>query len=204
VNNIAADSSTSVQVLSLVVIPLVVAVVGILGGIVLGSLNRREEARAHRQEFYAEAVKAVVEWMEYPYRIRRRTTDDPSELRRLAEIGHGIQERLAYYRTWTLIDDPRTGAVYASVIEGIRERVGSACRDAWTVNPVSSPEGMNLHSWGPGSMRPELESLEQAVGQRFSRRRFHSLSMRKSRRRVTKGQLSEAQSSLAHKEPDIA
>jgi hypothetical protein len=203
VNTLATGSGGSVPFLSAIIIPLAVAFVGILGGIVLASLSRRQEARAHRQEFYAEAVKAVVEWMEYPYRIRRRTSDDSGELRRLTEIGHGIQERLAYYRTWTLIDNAETGAVYGSVIEGIRQRLGSACRDAWTMDPISSPEGMNLQSWGPGSMRPELELLEQAIGRRFSLRRFHRPRLRKSHLHETKGQLSGVQSSLAQEEPDI-
>ena len=45
------------------------------------------------------ATRQLVAYAEYPYRIRRRTSDDPEELGRLAKLGHDIQEALRYYET---------------------------------------------------------------------------------------------------------
>ncbi|WP_344013609.1 hypothetical protein [Streptomyces thermospinosisporus] len=53
-----------------------------------------------RRDRYAAAVKVLVARIEYPYRIRRRTSDDPEVLSTLAITGHDLQETLAESRAW--------------------------------------------------------------------------------------------------------
>src|SRR5690349_14433320 len=73
------------------------SVVAGLIGTLLG--NTRANAAA-RRERYAQAVRTLVAWAEYPYRIRRRTSDDATALSALAERGHTLQEQLAESRAW--------------------------------------------------------------------------------------------------------
>jgi hypothetical protein len=149
-----------------------VALLGLLSGLLLALVNRRVETRARRREAYAAAMQILVEWIEYPYRIRRRTSDDPLELHRLADIGHDIQQRLRYHQTWIRLEHAPTGKLYAEVLRAISSRIGEACKDAWNQPPIDAAQGMNLGNWGPGPMRAELSLLEQAITGRFGRLRF--------------------------------
>jgi hypothetical protein len=155
-------------------VPIAVALLGLLSGLLIAVLNRRAETEARRRQAYAAAMQVLVEWIEYPYRIRRRTSDEPLELRRLADIGHDIQQRLRYHRTWVVLEHPPTGKLYSEVLAGISERVGAACQNSWTLPPISTPADMNLAGWGPGSFQPDLGRLEAAISNRFGWRRLLS------------------------------
>jgi hypothetical protein len=152
-------------------IPITVALLGLLGGLSIAILNRRADIEARRRQAYAAAMQVLVEWIEYPYRIRRRTSDDPMELQRLADIGHDIQQRLRYHKTWVLLEHPPTGKLYTEVLAAISERVGAACKNSWTLPPISKATEMNLAGWGPGSLESELSRLQAAISNRFGWRR---------------------------------
>lgn len=59
-------------------------VAGLIGTI-LGKTRANATARRDR---YAQAVRTLIAWAEYPYRIRRRTSDEPATLTALADRGH--------------------------------------------------------------------------------------------------------------------
>jgi hypothetical protein len=164
-------------------VPIAVALLGFLGGLSIAILNRRADTEARRRQAYAAAMQVLVEWIEYPYRIRRRTSDDPLELRRLAEIGHDIQQRLRYHRTWVLLEHPPTGRLYAEVLAAVSEKVGAACQNSWTLPPICKAVDMNLAGWGPGSFQPALDRLETAISKRFGWRRLLSWATRRDRLR---------------------
>jgi hypothetical protein len=159
-------------------VPIAVALLGLLGGLLIAGLNRRAETEARRRQAYAAAMQVLVEWIEYPYRIRRRTSDDPLELRRLADIGHDIQQRLRYHRTWVLLEHPPTGKLYTDVLATISERVGAACQSSWRLPPISAATDMNLAGWGPGSFQADLGRLETVISHRFGWRRLLSWTTR--------------------------
>ncbi len=77
-----ADSFSAAAVLTLV-----------LGSTVLGALltalsKNLRDAAVVRRDKYAAAAGHLAAWTEYPYRIRRRTSDDAETLTRLADLGH--------------------------------------------------------------------------------------------------------------------
>jgi hypothetical protein len=72
-------------------------VVSVLAGVVASSFLAAAETR---RQGYAAAVGAVLAWAEYPYRIRRRTSDDKTTLTALADMGHDLQERRARCLAW--------------------------------------------------------------------------------------------------------
>lgn len=140
-----------------VVIPVVVAA---LTATVALFLNRMGEAANRRRDRYAEAVAALVAWVEFPYRVRRRTDDDPTTLSVLAGTGHDLQQRLASSQAWISTESPRVARSYQAVRSSLTTHVGPALKDAWNEPPITCAGNMNLNGWVPGrrASRPSIHS----------------------------------------------
>lgn len=160
-------------------VPFAVAIVGLiatLGAAAISfALGRWNDTSARRREGYSSATKELVAWAEYPYRIRRRTSDDAAELTRLANIGHELQEALRYRQTWITAENPWVATVFAEVRVDLAGLVGAACEDAWDSDPITNANDMNLNGWGPKGVEAHLQRFESAVTFRFGWRRLAGL-----------------------------
>ncbi len=94
---------------------------------------------------FAEAFEAVSAYKEFPYAIRRRRADAPSEERvRLSEELRKVQTRLTYYLAWTQAESEVVGDAYAELVTELRRLAGAACRDAWLTAPITEDARMNI------------------------------------------------------------
>lgn len=153
----------------------------VLTAVVTSLLGRWATATEQRRQKYADAVATLVAWLEYPYRIKRRTSDDPAELARLAELGHGLQEQLRRHQTWITTEHQTTAAVFTSCLQAIGKLVGPCCRDAWASPAATRAADMNVGDWGPGAEGMELVcTIQTAAGDRFGIRRVWRFVFRKS------------------------
>jgi hypothetical protein len=160
-------------------VPLVVAMIGLAGTLMVAILSfafgRFSDAATRRREGYAAAQKTLVAYTEYAWRIRRRTSDSPEELGRLADIGHNLQQELSYYESWTRSQNRWAGKVWREVREDLASAIAPACIDAWHQAPVTSAAGMCLDDWGPWGLKGPLDRFESAVGFCFGWRRVPAL-----------------------------
>jgi len=153
---------------------IVTAVLGssLVAGLVTALLTGLRGAATARRDGYAAAIEALVAWAEFPYRVRRRTDDDPETLRRLADLGHDLQEKLARYRSWVAAESSAVGGEFDAVIGEVRGNVGTATGAAWQASPVSSAVEMNVGQlYGP-DVTDSLDRLQRAVRWRFGVRRL--------------------------------
>lgn len=149
--------------------------VGVAGAVVtllvaLGGAAARERRR--RREMYAGAVRVLIGWIEYPYQVRRRTSDDAEELGRLRDIGHELQQDLAYQQALLTGDSKSLGDLFGAVVARVKAQTAPWLAEAWRSAPVSDPAGMILGDWGAGAFHGELATLRTAIGARFGWRRF--------------------------------
>lgn len=135
-------------------------------------LTGRSTAAQSRRRGYADALAALVAWYEYPYRIKRRASDEPTVLAGLVDRGHDLQERLAATHMWVRSDSTWVGEVFNDVRWQMDREVGPLCKDAWHAPPVSSAADMALGEWGPGSLDELVARFENAVAWRFGWRRL--------------------------------
>ncbi|MFI1386688.1 hypothetical protein [Embleya sp. NPDC020886] len=156
----------SMTILVLILGSSVVAVVlgHILTGLRAGATVRRDR--------YAAAVKLLVARIEYPYRIRRRTSDNPDVLHTLTTIGHDLQERLAESRAWTATESAVLSEVFDYCLTRIDTPFKQACNDAWNATPVATAAGMNLNGFGMGNQQHVVTSIQDALTYRFGLRRL--------------------------------
>lgn len=160
-------------------VPIAVALIGFAGALAAAAmsfaLSRLSERASRRRECYAAATRQLVAFLEYPYRIRRRTSDKAEELARLADVGHEIQESLQYHETWVAAESRWAGEVFGSVRADLSADVGPACNEAWAASPITSAIGMNLSGWGPNGAADHIRRFERAVTWRFGWRRVLTL-----------------------------
>lgn len=132
----------------------------VVGSGVTGVLANRIFDRADRRRTaQAEAAAVVVAWVEYPYRIRRRTSDSPEVLAGLAACGHDLQERLARAEAWLNADKPRIAASFEATVATAKGAIGSLIEEAWISDPIDVPEGMILDGWG----KEEAKQAQAAI-----------------------------------------
>jgi hypothetical protein len=153
-----------------------VALIGLSGVLATVTITtvagRWAQATNRRRDAYAAAIATLVAWTEYPYRIRRRTSDDPVELARLAGLGGDLQEQLRCHQTWITTESRWVAGIYKKAIIQVSARVSPANRDAWMSSAITTPAAMNLNGWGPGDVLPIIEWVQSAIACRFGWRRL--------------------------------
>lgn len=149
----------------------------VLGSAVLGALltaiskNLRDNAVVRRDK-YAAAVGHLAAWAEYPYRIRRRTSDDPETMTRLADLGHQLQIDSACHRGWVAGESTAVACVYDAWLDNIQAESAPPLSQAWQEGPVTAPAGMVLNGFGPPSAAPAVTAVETVLAYRFGFRRL--------------------------------
>lgn len=160
----------TIDTVRLVVVPVVVAALTSAAALMI---SRSGEAANRRRDQYAQAVQTLVAWIEFPYRVRRRTDDSPTTLGSLAELGHDIQERLACHQAWIATEHPPVAARYNETRQTIGPVIGAAITEAWNTPPTDTAAQMNLGEWGPGfTCTPAIARFQREIEQRFGLRRF--------------------------------
>jgi hypothetical protein len=160
----------TVDVFKAVVIPVVVAALTAAATLLI---SRAGDAANRRRDHYAQAIETLVAWIEFPYRVRRRTDDESATLSALASLGHDLQERLACHQAWIATECPPVAKTYKRARETVGSLVGPAITEAWGLPPVSKAADMNLGDWGPGSAcAPTISAVQHQVENRFGYRRL--------------------------------
>ena len=171
-----ANSFGLVEVLALVITPMAATLLTLV-------ITRAYEATNHRRDRYAQAVQTIAAWAEFPYRIRRRVNDDPSTLAALANLGHDLQERMAYQRARFATEHRRLALAFDEARDQISGVVGPANREAWQSRPISSATEMNLGGWGPArECEAAILHLQVEIQRHFRLLRLNVLPRRKTRR----------------------
>jgi ABC-2 type transport system ATP-binding protein len=158
-------ASTAVTITTSIVVPIVIAAITATTTLLL---TRASAAADRRRDHYAAAVATLVAWIEFPYRVRRRTDDKPETLAALASLGHDLQEQLACQQAWIATESTEVANGYKTARDTIRPHVAAALQEAWTSSPVIKPEEMNLGDWGPADeCSPAIAGIQTAITTRF-------------------------------------
>jgi hypothetical protein len=119
---------------------LVVLLTGILAALValtgylLGQLASRNERKTR---LYADALTAVHEYEELPYRIRRRTSSLESGAAVAAKVDDVLTSVL-FHRAWLQLDSDVVGAAFRDLVAQTGRQGGLYRAEAWAKPPVGS------------------------------------------------------------------
>lgn len=115
---------------------IIAALVG-AGIIVCGFVHERKlQARARRAEAYAGALQAVSDYLEAPYRIRRRTGSHEDRFALTAHVSE-IQSRLDFYAAHLeLVAPPEVHKAYMALVAAAKSEAGQQMSVAWRAKPT--------------------------------------------------------------------
>lgn len=129
------------------------SVIGALtSGLVTYLFQHRHKSRKLRREGYGEAIAALYAWYEYPFQIRRRTSNSPETLDRLVQLGNENQQRIARSLAWIALDNDTSYLQYQKLVEQVKNIVAKYIKGAWKLPPILNSVDINLGSWGPESI----------------------------------------------------
>src|SRR5947209_2803991 len=75
---------------------------------------RVKETRDRRRDEYSKAFAAAMQWLEFPYRIARRLSNESEDVSSIVEAMHELQQQIEFHSNWL-----------RSVSEGIANAYGS-------------------------------------------------------------------------------
>lgn len=128
------------------IIALVAVIASVVGlGVTIGIAaynvvqQQKENRRQERAKAYAEAIRAVEDYLETPYRIRRR--DGSTEHRwELTESISEIQSRINFHKDWLRINAPtKVYDAYIAFDRAARVEAGGQMTAAWN-GPVTEED----------------------------------------------------------------
>ncbi|MGY5883434.1 hypothetical protein [Modestobacter lacusdianchii] len=108
--------------------------------------QQKETRRQQRATFYAEAVRAVEDYAEAPYRIRRR--DGSAAARReLTQHLSDIKSRISFYTALLAIHSTDVvAAAYAAYVQAARSEAGQQMTAAWRGRPTKRDKDVPVGS----------------------------------------------------------
>jgi hypothetical protein len=125
---------------STIIAALIAALVAVAGYMLTRAWARRER----RAKEFADALAAVEEYLESPYRIRRRQGSTPEVRAALAAALSDLQARIALHRAWLQVEATAVGLAYDRFVSAARADAGTQMADAWNATALTTDAEMNL------------------------------------------------------------
>lgn len=136
----------------------VAALIAVVGAVVAYLLGQRQAALERKRKSCAQAIADALQWLELPYRIRRRTDDAAETLSSLADRINNLREQLEFHEKWLRIEMPDSAQKYGRLVKEVRAAAATAISDAWRTGPVKSAGDMNI-----GALDISRNQVEEAV-----------------------------------------
>jgi hypothetical protein len=128
---------------ALVLAAIIAFVGGTVSATVTYALNQRAARRDRRAKTFADALAAVEDYAEMPYRIRRRR-NHPDAMYELTDEVSRIQSRLAYSQALLQVEAPTVAAPYNLLVRAAKIQAGGQMQEAWRQPVLTSDAEMNL------------------------------------------------------------
>lgn len=106
-------------------------------------LSQRAARRERQTNAFAEALSAIEDYAEMPYRIRRRD-GTPGARHELTEQISKIQSRIAFYQAWLCIETPGVARSYEDLVRAVKAQAGKQMERAWHEPVISEDAKVSL------------------------------------------------------------
>jgi hypothetical protein len=123
---------------------LIVPFIALFGAFLTYALNQRAVRKERRAKTFAEALTVVEEYLEMPYRIRRRPESSSAVRQQLTDEVSGLLARMAFHQAWLQIEASAVAVPYATLVATARAKAGAQMSLAWQQPPITTDDGMNL------------------------------------------------------------
>ncbi|MGC9497280.1 hypothetical protein [Streptomyces sp. WG7] len=107
-------------------------------------LGQRAVRRESRAKTFAEALTTVEEYLEMPYRTRRRPQSSPAVRQQLTDEVSDLLARMALRQAWLQIEASAVAGPCSALVATARADAGARMSLAWQQPPITTYSGMNL------------------------------------------------------------
>ena len=111
-NQTTGGTGFGVTQIVVLIVP-VVAGCFLLAGYLLNQIWARNERRA---KAFAEALAAVENYLEMPYRVRRRPASDPQARATLTNQMSDIKAQIAFHQAWLQVEAPHVAEAFDTLV----------------------------------------------------------------------------------------
>lgn len=153
----------------------VVAAIGLIAIILTAWINAMLARRKQRRERYAAMAATLAAWIEVPYMIRRRTSNDREVIERLVAHVQALQHQLNVDHADLRAECRWLARCRDAAQRAVQQEVRPFIDDAWKMPPVASTSDLIVGDWGPTNCRSSLEAFVDALRWRFGWRRLLNL-----------------------------
>lgn len=121
-----------------------------VAGVVLGLLaNSAANRRQRRAEIFAEAIRAVSDYLEGPYRVARCHNSQEQRFALTTDLS-AVQGRIdAHAVLIRLHAGTRVASAYDAYVTAARQEAGKQMQDQWRRRPAKKHEDMNMPGQRP-------------------------------------------------------
>jgi hypothetical protein len=137
---------------------LIVPCMALAGAVLTYALNQRAARKERRAKTFAEALTAVEEYLEMPYRIRRRPESSAAVRQQLTDEVSGLLARMTFHQAWLQIEASSVSGPYATLVATARAEAGAQMSLAWQQPPIATDIGMNLGAAYPRDRSNEVRA----------------------------------------------
>ncbi|WP_282795541.1 hypothetical protein [Streptomyces sp. CC224B] len=123
---------------------MIVPCIALFGAYLTYTFNQRTIRKERRAKTFAEALTTVEEYLEMPYRIRRRPESSSSVRQELTDEVSGLLARMAFHQAWLQIEASAVAGPYSVLVATARAEAGAQMSLAWQQPPITTDSGMNL------------------------------------------------------------
>lgn len=128
----------------------IAAAVAVFGYVISQSADRR----AKKAQFYAEALRAIKELEEMPYRVAKRKDSSPETREKLGSKISDIFVDISFYLSWLRIDSPLIGDAYALMAGSAISASEQQLRYAWGLPIITEDKDVGLNEQFFGRDKP--------------------------------------------------
>jgi hypothetical protein len=158
VSSAAAGAGWTAAQTAIVVVALIAFVSAIVSASTTYWFNQRAARRERRSAMFAEALATVEEYVEMPYRIRRRPRTAQARYELTDQLSR-LQSRLAFHQALLQMESPEIAVAYADLVRTARMQAGAQMNEAWRQPVLTTDTAMNL---GVRYPREEIDAARMA------------------------------------------
>jgi hypothetical protein len=138
------DATTWFEITKGLIIPVALASAAGLVGLWRYIQDQRDRRRTHLRDVFSEALRAVADYQELPYLVRRRGDHTPMTPAEIAWHASEVQSRLDFYIARLRLEATQIGNSYERLVGITRQETGAHITEAWAQPRLDQDEDMPL------------------------------------------------------------
>lgn len=137
----------------------IAAVVAVFGY----AINQNADRRTKKAQLYAEALRAIKELEEVPYRVVGRKDSSPETREKLGSKISDIFVDISFYLAWLRIDSPLIGNAYGLLAGSAIDTTEAQLQYAWGRPTIADDKDVGLDQHFFSRAKRELSVCETAM-----------------------------------------